>query len=542
MRKIDGKETTRERQAVEYMELRNPNDVGDVPERARSAGSGVQGTSYAAVQALTPAAPDLVFRFGRDGTCLGFKVAEGLNLSVHASNYVGKKLHEVLRSTTGPTATNLLDRTLQTGTPHTFECRLAVHGDARMYEARLIPSCDDEVVALVYDAAKQMQLHEQVLISQKMEAVGHLAGGVAHDFNNLLTAIMGYCQLGMHAGVQEESATTALLEIQKAAERGAGLCRQLLVFSGGPAVQPRAVALNDLLLDMGGMLQRLIGEDTELVIRPANDPCLVEVDPVQFEQVLVNLAVNARDAMPNGGRLSLETSTVSVDEGSDARFAGAGIPPGEYVTLAVNDTGAGMSPEVRPHIFEPFFTTKGPGRGAGIGLFTSYSIVSQSNGYITVRSEESKGTTFEIYLPRAEGFDALPVPQEKTVSLPRGRETVLLVEDEQTVREVAVRVLRERGYTVLEASGAVEALGLVQRHIGQGVDLLLTDVVMPLMSGPELAGRLRLAQPGIRVLFTSGYTESDIGEFGLQKWATGFLQKPFTPADLAQKVRAVLEN
>ena len=450
----------------------------------------------------------------------------------------GKKLYDVLPAEVAQEAVRLVERVLQTGEPHTFEYQLLADGDTREYHARLIPSGDDEVVALVHDVSELRQLEQQILHSQKMEAVGHLAGGVAHDFNNLLTAIMGYCQLGMRSRAPGDKSSTTLREIQRAAERGAGLCRQLLVFSGGQTAERRVVNLNDLVLNMGAMLRRLIGEDIELVTRPIPDLGLVKIDPGQLEQVLVNLVVNAREAMPGGGTLTVEMGNISVDDESAPRRYGAA--PGEYVMLLVSDTGTGIPPEVRPHIFEPFITTKEPGRGAGLGLFTCYGIVSQNHGHISVQSEPGKGTTFEVYLPRVDEPHPFVAPRDESSSLPSGKETVLLVEDERMVREAVARVLRQQGYIVLEAAGGAEALKLAQGYGGQIIELLITDVVMPVMSGRELADRIRETRRSIKILYTSGYTGDTLGVIDLGERDTAFIGKPFTPSELARKVRAVL--
>lgn len=380
----------------------------------------------------------------------------------------------------------------------------------------------------------------QMLQSQKMEAVGHLAGGVAHDFNNLLTAIMGYCQMGMAAHDPDGISSHSLREIQKAAERGASLCNQLLVFSRHHAVEPKVVNLSEMVLRMDEMLRRLIGEDIELVTEPAQDLGAVRVDPDMFEQVLVNLALNARDAMPEGGRLVVETGNVVADRGSKSWHAEDA--PGEHVVLSVSDTGVGMAPNVKEHIFEPFFTTKRPGEGAGLGLYVCYGIISRSHGHIEVNSQPGKGTRFDIYLPRVyEDPVSLNAPHQPG-KLPEGSETVLLVEDEQAVREVATTVLRNQGYTVLEAADGVEALALVREKSDLRIDLLFADVIMPQMSGKELADRLREARPGIKVLYTSGYAGDTIDRLELQDGKAEFIEKPFTPVELARKVREVLDR
>jgi len=380
---------------------------------------------------------------------------------------------------------------------------------------------------------------EQLRQALKMEAVGRLAGGIAHDFNNLLTAIIGYADLGIHSVHPAEPVRRCFVEIQSAANRAAGLTHQLLAFSRRQPLEPRVVSLNDILLDMGNMLRRLIGEDVELVTPLAANLGAVQVDPTQLEQVIVNLAINARDAMPSGGRLTIETTNVTLDE--DYAHAQRGVASGDYVLLAVTDTGTGMTDEVKAHLFEPFFTTKEVGKGTGLGLATCYGIVKQSGGHITAYSEPGLGTTFKVYLPRvAETPAALP-QRDEAGYLPPGDETILLVEDEEAVRTLSARVLRELGYTLLEAAHGEEALRVVREHAGQPLHLLVTDVVMPQMGGKALAERLRAAQPDLKVLFMSGYSDNGILHLGLTEHGTAYLQKPFTPGVLARKIRDTLD-
>jgi PAS domain S-box-containing protein len=383
-------------------------------------------------------------------------------------------------------------------------------------------------------------LEEQLLQSQKMEAIGRLAGGVAHDFNNLLTPITGYSQLAISSLSPSDPMRNDLQEIQKAAERAAALTRQLLVFSRRQTLKLQVLNLNNIMLDIGKMIRRLIGEQIELVILPASDLGSVKVDPGQFEQVIVNLAVNARDAMPNGGKLILETTNVTL--GEDYAYQHTGITPGDYIMFAVSDTGTGIIDEVKAHLFEPFFTTKEKGKGTGLGLSTVYGIVKQSNGHILVYSELGHGTTFKIYLPRVEEkMTAIP-RRDEIGYMPKGNETVLLVEDEPLVRGLAIRVLREQGYNVLEAANGIEALNVAQEHAGEKIHLLLADVVMPQMGGKELADRLKAFRPGIKVLFTSGYTDQAIVQRGLLNPLFSFLEKPFSSSGLVRQVREILDR
>lgn len=406
---------------------------------------------------------------------------------------------------------------------------------------------DSFAVVTVYDITEQKQaekeiaaLEEQLRQSQKMEAIGRLAGGIAHDFNNLLTPIGGYTKLAMAELSPNHPMYSDLQEIQKAAERAATLTHQLATFSRRQTLNPQVVNLNSILLNLDKMLRRLIGEHIELVTLPAADLGSVKVDPSQFEQVLVNLAVNARDAMPDRGKLILETSNVTLGQYDALRHTR--LVPGDYVQLTVSDTGIGMTKEVKAHLFEPFFTTKEKGKGTGLGLSTCYGIVQQSSGYIWAYSEPGQGTTFKIYLPRVEETPIVQPRREKERSLPHGNETVLLVEDEPLVRRFAYRVLREQGYTVLEAANGDDALRVVQEFTGEEIHLLFTDVVMPQMGGKELADQLKLLRPNIKVLFTSGYTDNAIVHHGVLNPGFSFLEKPFSPTDLAYKVREVLDR
>lgn len=356
--------------------------------------------------------------------------------------------------------------------------------------------------------------------------------------NNLLTIIMGRSQLLLARLGPDEALRRAVDLIQKTATRAASLTRQLLAFSRKQVLQPKVLNLNAVVANMEKMLRRLIGEDVELVT--ALDPTLgpVKADPAQLEQVLLNLAVNARDAMPQGGRLMLETGNVKLDEAFSRQHPG--VLPGPYVMLVVADTGCGMDPDTLAHIFEPFFTTKEQGKGTGLGLSTAYGIVKQHDGYITVDSTRGCGTTFKIYLARAgetvERGEISKAPMEV-----RGAETVLLVEDEKPLRELAHEILRGNGYKVLEAPSPEEALLIGERHAGS-IDLLLTDVVMPKMSGREVAKRLKPLRPTMKVLYMSGYTDDVLGQHGVLAPDTAYLQKPFTPDALARGVREVLDS
>ncbi|GIW50783.1 MAG: hypothetical protein KatS3mg081_0138 [Gemmatimonadales bacterium] len=395
------------------------------------------------------------------------------------------------------------------------------------------------LVVMFEDVTTSKRLEEQLRRSQKMEAVGRLAGGIAHDFNNLLTVILGDADLLLSDIASDDPVREAVEEIRHAAERGAALTRQLLTFSRRQIVQPQVVSINDIISNMNRMLRRVIGEDIEIRLRLATDLWNVNIDPGQLEQVILNLSVNARDAMPRGGLLVLETANVQLDPEYAALHPEA--RPGDYVMLTVSDTGVGMTPEVKQHIFEPFFTTKEQGKGTGLGLATCYGIVRQFGGHISVYSEPGVGTTMKVYLPRAGG--ARTEVSSGTSELVRGTETILVVDDDVRVRRVAVRVLQSLGYRVLEAGNGPEVLALLGREgTALRVDLLLTDVVLPGMSGPELAERVRSLRQGLRVLFMSGYTEDLILQRRLLAREAAMVHKPFSPSELARKVRGVLDR
>jgi PAS domain S-box-containing protein len=393
---------------------------------------------------------------------------------------------------------------------------------------------------VVRDITTRRQLEAQLLQSQKMESIGRLAGAVAHDFNNLLTAIIGYAELALASLPSEAAERADLDQINHAALSAAQLTRQLLAFARQQPIEPSIFCPNDLLAGLEKLLRRLIGEDIEFMLVAAPDLGLVRADAGQIEQVLVNLAVNARDAMPQGGKLTIETANVQLDR-VYAR-AHPGVEPGAYVLLAVSDTGVGMDESIKRYAFEPFFTTKELGRGTGLGLATCYGIVKQHGGSIELYSEPGHGTAVKIYLPRVEGrADSLPKPRAVEAELPRGSELVLLVEDEPEVRGLVSRILGGLGYTVLQSGDGDAALRLAQSHAGRAIDLLLTDVVMPRLSGRTLAEYMAARFPGIKVLFTSGYAERGIVNHGQIDHQAAFLAKPFSAAALAHKVRDVLD-
>ena len=416
-------------------------------------------------------------------------------------------------------------------------------GSLYVQQTTIIPAQDvhgatSHFIAIGLDVTAQRKTEAQLRQSQKMEFVGRLAGGVAHDFNNLLTVISGYGQM-LKERLETDSPLQAYCEeVLQAGERAAGLTRQLLAFSRRQIVVPQVLDLNSVVANLEKMLRRLIREDIELVTVPQHDLGRVKADRGQMEQVIVNLAVNARDAMPQGGKLTIQTADLTLDESFVRTHTGATAGP--HVMLAVSDTGVGMDAETLAHIFEPFFTTKEEGKGTGFGLATVYGIVKQSAGSIWAYSEPGQGSTFKIYLPRSDE----PVPEVGDVmqrsKSTAGSETVLVVEDEQGVRSLVCKTLAAQGYRVLESDGPLAAASIIERH-AQPIHMLLTDVVMPRMSGKVLANRMSVLHPETRVLYMSGYTDDAVVRDGILEANTFFLQKPFTPSALVQKVREVLD-
>ncbi len=390
------------------------------------------------------------------------------------------------------------------------------------------------------DITERKKLETQFIEAQKMEVVGHLASGVAHDFNNILAVIIGYTDLIM-ADLDPKSALRKYIEeIRHASDRAAALTRQLLVFSRRQTVQTVVLDLKDVVVDLDKMLRRLIDEHIEMTIVPGKETGRIKADAGQIGQVIMNLIVNARDAMPNGGKLTITTGNVTFDE-NDAHTR-AGLIPGDYVMLSVSDTGTGMREEVKRRLFEPFFTTKPVGKGTGLGLATCQTIVQQCGGHIEVQSELGKGTVFKIYFPRVEQPIDISTKIAATGPIPRGTETVLLVEDEPSVRHLACSVLEGQGYNVLRANNGQEALQVAREHKGTPIRLVVTDVIMPVMSGKVMAVWLKATYPDLKILFTSGYTDEAIAQHGVFEAGVEFLSKPYTPATLARKVRAMLDN
>jgi signal transduction histidine kinase len=405
--------------------------------------------------------------------------------------------------------------------------------------ARLVPAVR-RAMKEVEERAERKKLESQFIESQKMEIIGQLAAGVAHDFNNILAVIMGYSDLILTDLEPDNPLRKYAEEIRHASERAAGLTRQLLVFSRKQVVQTVVLDLNTLVADLDKMLRRLIDENIELTIVPGKQTGRFKADAGYIGQVLMNLVLNARDAMPNGGKLTIATNNVTLDENHARSHPGAIL--GDCVMFSVSDTGTGMTGEVKAHLFEAFFTTKTAGKGTGLGLATCQTIVQQCGGHIEVQSELGKGTTFKIYFPRVEqplDVATRPVPAG---SLPRGTETLLVVEDDSSVRQLSRGVLEAQGYRVLLASNGQDALHVAREHEGSPIRLVVTDVIMPLMGGKVMAEWLQATYPGLKVLFTSGYTDDAITQHGVLEPGIAYLAKPYTPAILARKVRSMLDD
>jgi PAS domain S-box-containing protein len=404
---------------------------------------------------------------------------------------------------------------------------------AHRHEGRVV-----DLLGIARDVTQRKRLEEQLLHAQKMESVGRLAGGVAHDFNNLLTAILGHAELALHKFHGADPCRRDLEQIVRAAERAGNLTRQLLAFARRHKLEPRILSLNDLTLNLVPMLQRLIGEDIKIVLRLPPSLWAVQADLAQLEQVLMNLSINAREAMPKGGTLTIETANCTLGEGPPC--GPNSLQPGEYVVWTFQDTGLGMSSEVQQHLFEPFFTTKEPGKGPGLGLATCYGIVKQSDGHILVESQPDQGTSIRIYLPRSAPAGPVEVPDQALKSLPRGSETILLAEDDSLVRLLAAASLRSYGYVVLEAADGIEALRMASTCTTP-LHLLVTDLVMPHLGGKDLADQLLPRHPTLKVLYTSGYLDLGLDPAFVERIRTAILHKPFTPSILIRKVRQVLD-
>jgi two-component system cell cycle sensor histidine kinase/response regulator CckA len=433
---------------------------------------------------------------------------------------------------------------IETGLTQTFEYELPLVNGTRAFLAMKSPYRDGQgktigVIVVARDITEYRAMEERLRQSQKMEAIGTLAGGVAHDFNNLLMVIAGYGSVLNEALAGEPKLRAQVEQIQKASERAAALTRQLLAFSRKQTIQPVLLSLNSAVTGVEKLLRRLIGENISIVTLLGPDLGSVRVDAGQIEQVILNLAVNARDAMPDGGKLTLETRHREIGAGRNSQAEA--VEPGRYVELSVSDTGIGMDAQMQAHIFEPYFTTKPSGKGTGLGLSTVYGIVQQAGGYISFSSKLREGTTFRILLPQIDSAQAPGSSSDFPDASYSGEETVLLAEDEPAVCDLVRAILTSRGYTVLSARLPQEAERIAETHAGK-IDLLLTDVIMPGMSGAELSKRISMHIPSVKVLFMSGYIDDSVVRQGISENETAFLQKPFTPLSLAKKVREVLDG
>lgn len=515
----------------------------DVTDRKREQEALAQNERY--YRALTENALDLITVLNADGTIRYVSPSIAEVLGYLPEELIDSNVIQLVHPDDRDRVTQTLIQGIEhADSTHRVQCRgLHKDGTWRALECIGRSLLDDPNIrgAIINsrDVSERIHLEEQLMQSQKMESIGCLAGGVAHDFNNLLTCITGYCEMALARVNGDEKLRSQLQTVREASFRASDLTRQLLAFARKQIIEPRNTNLNMLTLNLDKMLRRLIGEDIELVTFPSEDPAIVRIDPGQFEQVVINLAINARDAMPTGGKLTIEIKQLAVDR-EYTKFH-PDMRPGEYVMLAISDTGVGMTEAVRARIFEPFFTTKEAGKGTGLGLATCYGIVRQAGGYVWVYSEPQKGSTFKIYLPKAEGVSHTADSGTETTQLARGSETILLVEDEPLVRGITCEALTEQGYRIVEAQDGMSALALADKH-GDTIDLLLTDVVLPQISGRELSEQIRAKCPSIRVLFMSGYTEDAIVHHGVLEKGIEFLPKPFTPDNLIRKVQAVLEK
>jgi len=496
-------------------------------------------------RALVEHSWDAIALFGPDGTILYGSPATTRVLGYDLAEFVGRNALDLIHPEDRDLVVGRLTEAMANPRGRVDVAARVKHKDGawRYLEGVLTNLLDDPSVGGIVnnyrDATERRSLEQQVIQAQKMEAVGRLAGGVAHDFNNILTAIGGYTDLLLEDLPLDDPRRQDVDEIHRAADRAAALTQQLLAFSRRQVLQPKVIDLNALVSNVEKLLGRLIGADVQLATALADEVGRVRADPGQLEQVIVNLAVNARDAMPGGGRLTIETRNVDLDAAYAAEHRT--VVPGPYVVIAVSDTGTGMSADTQAHMFEPFFTTKEVGKGTGLGLATVYGIVKQSGGSIWVYSELGHGTTIKVYLPRVdEPPDPLAAPGLANPERLRGTETILLVEDEPAVRAVARQILARQGYTVLEAPDGPAALAMVAGRAR--VDLILTDVVMPGMSGRTLADQLATRWPGVRVLYMSGYTDDAIVRHGMLEPGLAYLQKPFRPDALVRKVREVLNR
>ena len=519
---------------------RQADDDRGMLERSLELNSQELLTANSEMRAVFQAFPDLYFRLDAAGTILEVKAETETDMHSPSSQLLGKRFQDIPEKSAAEGFARAIDRLHQTRSLVSIEYSLTLAGAVKHFEARLVPLLETQILVIVRNISDARRLQDQLRQAQKMEAVGQLAGGVAHDFNNLLTVISGHCGLLAEQMKTGRPSPESLEEVQKAAERASQLTRQLLAFSRKQVLQPKVLDLNDVVAGMEKMARRLIGEDVELRTVLKKPLGRITADPGQMEQVILNLVVNARDAMPRGGRILIETDNVTLDQKSVVKRRE--LEPGEYVMLAITDNGIGMTEGVKAHLFEPFFTTKGPGKGTGLGLATCFGIVRQSGGDIRVYSEPDRGTTFKIYLPRTGQSATTETPPAESAAPRKGTETLLLIEDDVAVRRLTASVLRHCGYIVHEAGDGVEALQLISGEHGPRFDLIVSDVTMPRMGGKELFENIRIKLPELKVLFISGYTNDALTDLGTLGPGIAFLEKPFSPKQLAQRVRAVLDE
>jgi two-component system, cell cycle sensor histidine kinase and response regulator CckA len=491
-------------------------------------------------------ARDAIFTIAADGAFTSLNPAVEQIGGIARADWIGKSFAPMVHPDDRLLALEMFKRALRGDLVPVHELR----GDPSLnrpavMEMTLVAQRDDGgsiigVMGIGRDITERKKFAANSFRSQKLETVGKLAGGIAHEFNSILTAIIGQCEMMMGELPPGSASAKGAVEISQAANRAARLTRQLLAYGRKQLLQPEILDLNRVVTDMENVFRLVMGTDVTTQIVPVPDLRPVKADAGQIEQVIMNMIINAREAMPNGGRLTLETANVSLEEDSVGRYPE--LTPGNYAVLAITDTGTGMTEQVKARLFEPFFTTKAVGQGTGLGLSTCYGIIKQTEGHISVYSEAGRGSTFKIYLPQVQQPAIAPGQVPASPGLPRGTETILLVEDDPALREMAGTLLRKLGYTVWTAANGIEALNLKQQRDVGHIDLLFTDVVMPHMSGKELADRIEALFPHTKILFTSAFTESAIVHQGVLNKGVALLQKPFTPAALALKVRQVLEQ